>query len=288
MNLPGLEHEPEQVVSFDGTRLAARRMGAMEGIPLLLVNAIGANLASWARTAVDLVRERPIVTWDHRGLHASGPPTTERLDASAQAEDAVAVMNHFGYERFFVAAWSSGTRIGLELAASHPERVLGLALVSGGHGHPASRLLRFELGAALPVMASIGKYFARPLGGFVQRVVARPEIAGLVRQSGMVGATADTASLVELLRGAASCDMKILLATFQVVDGDSGRHLLEDVVCPTLVVVGDRDPYTPMNLINEMTRAISTTRVITYEGATHYLPLEFSARLSHDLRTFMA
>lgn len=288
MTLPGLDHEPEEISSFDGTRLAVRRMGTGGGTPLLLVNAIGANLASWARTAVDLVGECPVVTWDHRGLHASGPPATDRLDAAAQAEDAVAVMDHFGYERPFVAAWSSGTRIGIELAATNPDRVAGLALVSGGYGHPASRLLRLELGAALPLMASVGKYFATPLRTVMQGFVARPEIAGMVRQSGMVGATADTPALVELLRGAAECDMKVLLATFQAVDGDSGRHLLEKIRCPTLVIVGDRDQFTSSAVVAELAAAIPASEVIVYEGATHYLPLEFATRLSHDLRAFMA
>ncbi|MDQ3964246.1 MAG: alpha/beta hydrolase [Actinomycetota bacterium] len=288
MTLPGLEPDLAEVESFDGTLLAARRMGADDGLPLLLVNAIGAAFVSWARTAVDLVRERPVVAWDHRGLLASGPAVTDRFDARAQAEDALAVMDHFGFEEFFVAAWSSGTRIALELAASEHERVKGLALVSGTYGHPASRLLRLDVAAALPVMASVGKYFARPLGGLMQRFVARPEIAGMVRQSGMVGATADTLAIVELLRGAASCDMKVLLETYQAVDGDSGRPLLEDITCPTLVVVGDRDPFTSASNVTDVASAIGSTQVITYEGATHYLPFEFPGRLSHDLRSFMA
>lgn len=288
MKLPGLEHDPVEVTSFDGTLLAARRMGADGGLPLLLVNAIGATFVPWARSAVDLVRERPIVSWDHRGLHASGPPLTARLDASAQAEDALAVIDHFGIEEFFVAAWSSGTRIALELAASQRERVKGLALVSGTYGHPASRLVRLDFAAALPLLASVGKYFARPLGGLMHRFVARPEIAGMVRQSGMVGATADTPAIVELLREAASCDMKVLLKTYQAVEGDSGRHLLEDITCPTLVIIGDRDQFTSASTVTDLAAAIPSTQVITYEGATHYLPFEFPARLAHDLRAFMA
>ena len=288
MMLPGLDHEPDEVISFDGTRLLAHRMGSGDGVPLLLVNAIGANLSLWARTAVDLVRERPVVTWDHRGLYGSGPPVTDRLDPGAQAEDGVAIMDHFGYERAFVASWSTGTRIALELAATHPERVAGLALISGAYGHPLGGLLRLELAAALPVLASVGKYFSGPIGGVLQRFVARPEIAGMVRQSGMVGATADTPALVEMLKGAADQDTRVLLETFQAVDGDSGRHLLDEIHCPTLMVVGERDPFTTSRVVAEMEGEIRSIRTIVYEGATHYLPLEFPARLSHDLRTFMA
>lgn len=110
----------------------------------------------------------------------------------------------------------------------------------------------------------------------------------MVRQSGMVGATADTPALVAMLRGAAECDMKVLLASFQAVDGDSGRHLLDEIRCPTLVIVGDRDQFTSAAVIADLAGTIPSSDVISYEGATHYLPLEFAARLSHDLRHFMA
>lgn len=281
-----LEHEPELIQSFDGTSIAARKMGGGDATPLLVVNAIGANLAAWRRTLIDLSRERPILTWDHRGLHESGPAETERLDPPAHAEDAMAVLAHFGVERFAIAAWSNGTRIALEIAAGYPDQVAALALVSGGYGNPPGRLLRLELGSALPVVASVAKYFSGPLGGTFQRLVNRPEITGFVRQSGMVGATAETPALVELLRGMARCDLRTLLATYEAVAGDSGEELLGDIQAPTLIVTGDRDQFTSGRMVSELMAGIPRARSVTYQGATHYLPLEFAARLSTDLRTF--
>lgn len=288
MTAGSLEHEPQLIRSFDGTSLAAREMGSGRATPLLVVNAVGANLAAWRRSLIDLARERRIITWDHRGLHGSGPAATERFDPGAQAEDAMAVLAHFDVERFAIASWSNGTRIALEIAARYPEQVAALALISGGYGSPPGRLLRFELGSALPVVASVAKYFAGPLRSTFQKVVARPEISGLVRQSGMVGATAETPALVELLRGMARCDLRTLLESYEEVAGDSGEELLSDIQAPTLIIAGDRDQFTSTRMVEELVAGIPQAHSIVYQGATHYLPLEFPARLSADLRTFLS
>ena len=284
----GPEQRSDLIESFDGTLISATRIGDGDGVPLLVSNAVGANFAAWRRSLVDVARHRPIIVWDHRGLFGSGPAMSERIDPAAHAEDAMAALDHHEIDRFALAGWSNGTRIAIEIAARYPERVAALALVSGGSGHPPGRLLRLEIASAIPILASVAKYFAGPLAARFQHLVARPEITGLIRQSGMVGATADTPALVDLLRGMATCDLKTLLATIEAVVGDSGTDLLGQIQAPTVLIVGDRDQFTTSRMVDEVSRAIPNSRVIHYEGATHCLPLEYPARLSDDLRAFLA
>jgi 3-oxoadipate enol-lactonase len=290
MTRASLDHEPELVRSFDGSMIAARRMGDAQrdadAVPLLVVNAVGANLASWRRVLIDIVRERPVITWDQRGLLQSGPIASERLDPGAHAEDAVAVLEHLGAERCVIASWSNGSRIALELLARYPERFAAAAIVSGGYGHPLWRFLRLEVVSSFPLIAGVAKHFASSLEGPFRALVKRPELPGLVRQSGFVGPTADIPALVELLHGLAECDFRLLLATFEAVAGDAATDLLSEVGCPTLIVAGDHDPFTPRAMQHEMAQHIPMSRLEVYERATHYLPMEFPARLSHDMRTY--
>jgi pimeloyl-ACP methyl ester carboxylesterase len=288
---PGpLDHEPELIRSFDGSMIAARRMGdakrAGDALPLLVVNAVGATLASWRRVLIDIVRERPAIAWDQRGLLESGPIASDRLDPGAHAEDAVAVLDHLGVERCVVASWSHGSRIALELMARYPERLAAAVIVSGGYGHPLWRFLRLEVMSSLPVIAGVAKHFASSLEGPFRALVKRPELPGLIRQSGLVGSSADIPALVELLHGLAACDLRVLLATFEAVAGVAGTDLLSEVECPTLIVAGDRDLFTPHAMQYEMAEHIAMSRLEVYERATHYLPMEFPARLSHDMRMF--
>ncbi len=286
---PGdLHHEVEPVQSFDGTVIAARRMGHPDGLPLLVCPAIGAGLAMWRRALIDVARERPIVTWDLRGLHESGAPASERIDPGAHAEDAIAVLDDTGVDAFAVASWSNASRIALEVVHRYPDRAVGLVMVCGAYGYPPGRLLRLEVTSLLPLVAGVGKHFASFFEGPLRALISRPELAGLVRQSGFVGPTADIPALVDTLKGMAECDLGRLLAVFEAVAGESGVDLLHEIHAPVLLVAGERDQFTPSKALQQMERALPNARLEVYERATHYLPIEYPGRLSDDLRKFLA
>lgn len=280
----------DDVVSFDGTRLAARHSGdgRGRGTPLLVINAVGTSTSVWRRVAVDIVRDRPVISWDLRGLNYSELPRSDRIDPSAHVEDAVAVIDHFGVERVAVAAWSTGTRIALEFAATYPDRTTSLTLVNGGYGHPLRRLRFLEVASLLPVAAGLTKYVAGFLEMPFRNLTRRPEFSGLIRQSGAVGATADIAGLVDLTHEVADSDLRQFLATYEAVAGDPAPHLLDEVQAQTLLVAGGRDQITSMRMMEKMEARIPGARLEVFDHATHYLPFEFASRLADLLRKFLA
>lgn len=279
--------EPELLRSFDQTFIAGRTTGKSGAEPVLICNAVGANMAAWRATLADLLRARPVIWWDLRGFGESGAPASDRLDAGAHAEDALAVAEHFGAGGFWVASWSSGTRVALELAVRHPERVRGLVLVTPGLEYtPARALRRLEPASLLPVAAGVAKQFAALLQVPLRAIVSRPELTGIIRQSGLVGATADTAAIAELLRAAAHQDLKHMLATFEAIAGDT-TPLGGAPAAPALVVAGAMDPLAPRSMIDDLVAWMPLARLEVYPKATHYLPLEFPVKLSDDIRKFI-
>ena len=285
---PRLDHEPDRVVSFDGTDLAARRMGVDEGLPLLVVDAIGAGFVTWRKVMVLLADDHPLVNWDLRGLHDSSVPASDRIDAGAHAEDALSVLERYEVDRCAVVSWSSGTRIGLEIAHRYPDRVAALIMVCGGYGHPLRRLRFLEVASLLPTAAGVAKHFSGYLSGPLGAFVSRPELTGLVRQSGLIGPTADASVLVQTLREAGTCDLRLMLSIFEAVVGDAAPHLLPEIQPPTLLVAGERDPFTSLRMMEKMRRALPEARLTVYPKATHYVPIEFPERLAEDIDAFLA
>ena len=122
-------------VSFDvegpAGKLRALRGGA--GVPLLLLHGHPQTHAMWHEVAEQLAKKFTVVMMDLRGYGDSA-----RIASDAQhtayskremALDAIAVMHHYGYERFQVLAHDRGARVAHRLAADHPAAVERLMLL---------------------------------------------------------------------------------------------------------------------------------------------------------------
>ena len=278
------EPTTQLVESFDQTTIAAHAWPGSSGLPLLVVNAIGPDLSAWKHVLSDQARQRPAHSWDYRGLHGSGEPISKRLDAAAHREDALAVLDAAGVNEFVIAGWSTGTRVAVEIARAHPERVRGLALVCGGFGSGLLSLVRhLEVSRLFPLGAAIGKHFASSLEAPFRAFVSRPEIAGVVRQSGVIGPAADVDSIVELLQSFAASDLRRLLSIYEKVVGDSDPRVLAEVQAPTLLVAGGRDRFATKRMVDDMQRKLPNAEMVVYEKGSHFLPLEYPARLATDI-----
>src|SRR4051812_16112118 len=102
-------------MSFDGFDLAMVDVGDVtlrvrkggSGSPLLLLHGAPQTHMMWARIADALARDFTVIAPDLRGYGRSGKPAPgpdqEAYSKRTMAKDAVALMAHFGFDRFAVA-----------------------------------------------------------------------------------------------------------------------------------------------------------------------------------------
>lgn len=118
-------------VDADGVEIAGMRGG--DGPPLLLLHGHPQTHEIWHKCAGELAQHFTVIATDLRGYGASGKPKSDARHAPyskrAMAADQVAVMRHFGFDRFLVCAHDRGARVAHRMAMDFPDAVDRLMLL---------------------------------------------------------------------------------------------------------------------------------------------------------------
>ena len=103
------------------------------GPPLLLLHGHPQSHLIWARCAARLAEHFTVIATDLRGYGASDKPPSDAqhlpYSKRTMAADQVAVMRHFGFERFMVCAHDRGARVAHRMALDHADAVERLMLL---------------------------------------------------------------------------------------------------------------------------------------------------------------
>ncbi|SRR5579883_309282 len=98
------------------------------GYPVILIQGLGGDGASWALQRDALMSSFQVVTFDNRGVGRSDKPAGPYTTA-LMAEDVAALLDHLGIAQAFLMGASMGGMIAQEFALRWPERVRGLNLI---------------------------------------------------------------------------------------------------------------------------------------------------------------
>lgn len=125
----------EAFETFEASRGAVRLHGRKggQGAPLLLLHGHPQTHVMWHAVAPALARHFTVVMMDLRGYGDSGRPAADPghlvYAKREMAHDALAVMQHHGFDTFQVLAHDRGARVAHRLAADHPAAVQRLMLL---------------------------------------------------------------------------------------------------------------------------------------------------------------
>ena len=247
--------QPERRVARSRGDLAYFAFGA--GPPLLFANGLGASWRGFHNQLVHLGSRYRCLAWDYRGLFRSEANGGGACSIEEHAADALAILDHEGVERAAVLGWSLGVQVALQLFAFAPDRVAALALVSGTSSAGWSRVAsrpgwRRLYPGAFAVLSRAPDLVAR-----VVRAGSRsPELVSWARRLGLVGAGADRELVAELARELGRLDIASLLETLRTMGELDLGDVLATIDVPTLVIGGDRDPFTSRAQSTRPSRAI--------------------------------
>ena len=250
----------------DGTRLYWRLEGPTDRPPLVLLNAIGTDMALWDSLVSLLLPHFQILRFDARGHGASDAPPGD-YSFEMLAHDVIAVMHAANLPRAAIAGVSLGGMIAMETALRFPEHVAALVLIcTSARIDRALWVDRVNNLRAVGLAAIADEVMARFLSP--QFSAAHPDRAASVRRTLL--STAGYGGAAAAIR-----------------DGELGGRLAS-IKAPTLIVSGNKDISMPFAPHSEALLAAIGGSTSARIDAGHLAPLEAPHALGQAIHRFLS
>lgn len=250
--------------------LAVRELSApADAVPLVLLHGFPVDSRMWDTTVAELPGTRQVLAVDLPGLGGSAdvPPGEPTLDASADA--VAAVLADRGITRAVVAGLSMGGYVALALLERHPDLVAGLGLLDtkATADEPDARTNRLRIADAVEATGSVDEVL--PMGGVLlgeSSRIARPELAAEL--TAWIDEQTPAGVAWSQRAMAARPDRTAQLAAYQG---------------PVLVLVGDEDQVTPVDVAESMVHGLADAQLVVVVRAGHMTAVEDPAAVAAAL-----
>ncbi len=256
-----------EVVEAHGLDIAYERVG--NGPPLVFVHGAAEDGRVWQPQIAALSDEFTVAAWDEPGAgRSSDVPAGFGLEDYAHC--LAAVIDALNLDAAHVAGLSWGGTVVQELYRHHPQLVATLILVdtyAGWKGSLPEEEVRARVAGAERMLAAPAEDFD-------------PTLPGL-----FAGEPPD--AFVPLLEEIAAAVRPEALRTqlFLMAETDE-RDLLPRIAAPTLLIWGERDARSPLNVARQFEEAIPDAQLVVIPDAGHVSNLEQPERFNAVVREF--
>jgi 3-oxoadipate enol-lactonase len=245
--------------------------GPADAPAVLLAHPLGVTLRLWDEAAARLRERFRVVRYDVRGHGGSdvprGPYTLGQM-----ADDARALLDDLGVRRAHVVGMSMGGCIAMALAVAHPDRVASLVLcdTTACYGPAVAPMWEDRIRVA-ETQGITRELVERTMAIWFTAEYRERQREVVDRVAAMLAAT----------------DPHGYAASIRAIGWADQRDAIRAIRAPTLVVVGERDPGTPVAMAREIHERIANSRLLVLPGAMHCSPVEAAADFTAALLEFL-
>lgn len=237
---------------------------------VMLSNSLGTSLAIWDAQAAALRGKYRVLRYDSRGHGLSDAPAAGSTGYSIDqlADDAAALIKALGLKRVHLCGLSIGGMLGQRLAAKAPELLSSLILCdTAPYMNPQvwdERIAQIRKdGMEVVAEGTMQRWFT---ARFREQ---QPDTVRGIRN--MLVRTP--------VEGYVGCAYAIRNMDLRADDAK--------IVCPTLIVVGEDDPATPVSAAREMNGAIKGSKLVIIPQSAHIVTIEQPVPLNRAINDFL-
>ncbi|TKA97830.1 alpha/beta fold hydrolase [Cereibacter changlensis] len=267
--------QPGDLAEVAGTTVHLRDSGPRDGPPVILIHGFGSSLHTWNAWAAALESDRRVIRFDLPG-HGLSPAdrTGDYSDARVMAV-VIGIMDRLAVRRADFVGNSIGGRIAFTFAATHPERVRKLVLVSpDGYESPG---FRYGVAPEVPMVAGAMRlWLPRPLlrltlgAAFADSAAVTEPLVS--RYYDLIRAPGVRAAMLERMRQTVLVPPEPLLAR---------------VKAPVLLLWGEEDALIPVSTARGYVRALPHVQTVLLPQLGHVPQEEGPERSLRPVRAFL-
>lgn len=266
-----------RVVGYHGrdgrpARIRYRREGVAGGVPVVLVHGVGMALEAWEPQIEALRARYDVIALDMPGHGGSSlPPADARL--ADYSDHVVALLDALSLPAAVVIGHSMGALVALEVALSHPARVLGVAALNAVFCRtPAQRAAVLARAASLAEEGSAASHEAAVRRWFGEPVP--PELETTAQRVSDLLTTCDPLGYARTYALFASSD-------------EAHRDRLPTLAAPALFMTADGDANSTPAMSEAMARLVPHGHCEVLAGERHMMNLTAPEAVNHRLHAFL-
>jgi pimeloyl-ACP methyl ester carboxylesterase len=237
---------------FDSAGTKIHYLDKGEGEPVILIHGFGANLdVNWSGMSSSLAKEFRVIALDNRGHGRSDKPHDSAQYGIQMVGDIVRLMDHLQIKKAHVVGYSMGALITAKFLTEHPDRVI--SSVIGGMGW-------------LQIDPKWEKFLSDVASSLDEGKGPLPLLRFLNSKNGVENVEEAIQGINTVLK--ITNDQKALAACarafpqFQI-----SKDQLAAIKTPTLVIVGDLDPF--IDYVDAMKGTSPHMEIVAVQGGDH-------------------
>jgi len=235
--------------------------------PVVLLHGLGADRRVWLYQVPVLCSRFPTLLVDLRGHGRSSAPAGDWTVAD-MALDVVRLLRHLGAERAHLVGLSMGGMVAQQIALDSPYTTASLVLADTVSGIPAG-----------------GEAQAKEALHFIEShsmaEVARTRITTAFTDA------VDPVMRLHLIEAVALNDKEAYERAARAVFSFAATPRLDEIVAPTLVIVGEADRTLPLAAMEDLATRIRGARLVRIPGAGHISNMERPQEFNRAVLDFL-
>jgi 3-oxoadipate enol-lactonase len=242
-----------------------------QGPPIVFIHGLGATLNVWHAQRTTLSKYYRVIVYDRSGSGRS-QRARDGYSIEAWADELAGLLDHLAVPAAVVVGHSLGSMVAQRFAGRFPARTKALVLAGGeaefGTEEKKALTERARAVEANGLIAVVGPWLTGVLSAATRE--ANPALAGLARE-------------MFLSNDARTYALHCLALRDGAVRGDH-----RNILCPTLLTVGDQDLVTPISWQRQIAAGIANSQIRIIPNTAHMTMLECPGVFNSVLMNFLA